>query len=202
MNKTASTAKTLDLGTFEGYRAGAIRACLRNLSAADVIKWDIPQGRQFEFRPATDDRLVSALFAGPVEPSDLRLLVDLLPQLDADREESLLWIQFVVHGLGHPIWKLNMPLLRRNRPELFYGHTDEQAAKGAAMDLFERENSTLFEAFMEDTAEILTFDWQNYLKRSGMQTYHAIVNRDSRSTFMVLTGYYFPEGVMTENPFE
>lgn len=202
MNKTASTAKTFDLGTFEGYREGAIRPCLRNLSAADVIRWDIPRGRQFEFRTATDDRLVSALFNGRVEPSDVRLVVDLLPQLDADREESLLWIQFVVHGLGHPIWKLNMPLLRRNRPELFYGHTDEQSAKGAAMDLFERENSTLFQAYMEDVEEILTFDWKSYLKKRGMQTYHAIVNRDSSSVFMILTGYHFQKGVMTENPLE
>jgi hypothetical protein len=202
MTQTANPTQPIELGTFEGFQKGATVPCLRNLSAADVIGWDRPEGEPFEFRPTTEDRLVTALFTGPVLPSELRLLVDLLPQLDGDRAEVLLWIQFVVRGLGFPISQLNLKLLRQNRPELFYGNTDEQAAKGAAMDLFEKDDAILFEAFMEDVMEILTFDWKQFLKKNYSLNYHAIVNEGSDKIFMVLTGYYFPNGQMTENLWE
>lgn len=152
-----------DLGTFEGFNFRDQCAIERTLTADQVVNWDHDANGEAEFWPSGDDPLVKGIFDGNVTASDLTTLAEFLSQLDGDRTESLLRIQFAIHVQGGDLTKLTVRELEDNQPMFFYGDTMSDARKEAAFELFETFWPDLYKAWNEDHAGILDFDWYSFV---------------------------------------
>ena len=172
-----------DLGTFEGFNFREGCAIERILSADEVIHWDHDADGEGEFWPSGEDPLVKGLFDGNVTASDLKKLVELLTQLDGDRTEDLLRIQFAIRLQGYDFASLTLQDLDDRPPTFFYGDTMIEARKEAAFELFETFWPDLYEAWNEDSAGILDFDWYAFID-SPIWTIHE-VKLNNRAILMV-----------------
>lgn len=133
---TQTTTTTLpDLGTLEGFNFRDQSAIERVLTAEDVINWDHDSEGEAEFWPSGEDTLVKGVFSGNVTGTELTTLAELLEQLDDDRTQSLLRIQFAINVLGNSLEDLTVRTLEDVQPMIFYGTTVSDARKEAAFVL-------------------------------------------------------------------
>ncbi len=171
---TQTTTITLpDLGTFEGFNFRDQSAIERVLTAEDVVNWDHDGDGEAEFWPSGEDPLVKGIFSGNVTASDLTALAELLTNLDGDRTEDLLRIQFAIRVQGYDFSRLTVQDLDDRPPMFFYGDTMIDARKEAAFELFETFWPDLFKAWNEDSAGILDFDWYSFVD-SPLWTVHEV----------------------------
>ena len=167
------TATLPDLGTFEGFNFRDPCAIERSLSADDVVNWDHDADGEAEFWASGEDPLVKSIFNNNVTGSDLTALAELLNNLDGDRTEDLLRIQFAIHAQGYDFSGLTVQELDDRRPMFFYGDTMSDARKEAAFELFETFWPDLYKAWNEDHAGILDFDWYSFVD-SPLWTIHEV----------------------------
>ena len=162
MNITTTTTLA-DLGSFEGFNFRDQAAIMRTLTADDVVQWDHDKAGEAEFWPSGDDHLISGVFPGNVTGADLAALAELLEQLDGDRDENLLRIQFACQVQGEDFRTLTAARLDDVRPMIFYGDTFMDARKTAAFELFETFWPDLYKAWEGDSIGVLTFDWDSFI---------------------------------------
>ena len=177
---TQTTTTTLpDLGTFEGFNFRDQSAIERVLTAEDVINWDHDGEGEAEFWPSGEDPLVKGIFSGNVTGSELTTLAELLEQLDEDRTQSLLRIQFALNVLGNSLEDLTVRTLEDVQPMIFYGTTVSDARKEAAFELFETYWPDLYKAWNEDSVGILDFDWYAFIDSPIWATYETRVGEQA-----------------------
>jgi len=162
-----------DLGTFEGFNFRDQCAIERILTADEVINWDHDADGEAEFWPSGEDPLVKGIFDRNVTASDLTQLAELLQNLDGDRTQDLLRIQFATQMQGYDFASLTIQELDDRPPMFFYGDTLTDARKEAAYELFETFWPDLFKAWNEDHAGILDFDWYSFVD-SPLWTIHEV----------------------------
>lgn len=179
-----STPDLSDFGTFEGFNFRDQSAIDHTLTAEEVVTWDHDAAGEAEFWPAGDAPLLSRIFGGNVTGRDLVALGELLEQMDGDRGQDLLRIQFAVQVLGHGLDTLTAQEMDDVQPMIFYGTTAMDARKEAAFELFETFWPELYKAWNEDSAGVLRFDWDDFID-SPIWTTHEV--RDGEQTILMVT---------------
>jgi hypothetical protein len=170
---TTSTPNLSDFGTFEGFNFRDQSAIEQTLTAEEVVDWDHDAAGEAEFWPAGDAPLVRGIFPGNVTGPDLLTLGELLDQMDGDREQDLMRVQFALQVLGHRLDSLTSQEMEDVQPMFFYGDTTIDARKEAAFELFETFWPELYKAWNEDHAGILKFDWDDFID-SPLWTVHGV----------------------------